>query len=142
MKRSRATFLLGRLVDEPPPEFIVCVVDATNLRLNLRLVLELRDLGVPMVVALNMSDLAAGRGYRLDRELLEQELGVPVVETVAVEHSGHRHLVEKLEGLAHPGPHRARAWEEPSFQKIESTQREVRRILRAVATQSRCAKRR
>jgi ferrous iron transport protein B len=125
-------FLLGRLVDEPPPEFIVCVVDATNLRLNLRLVLELRDLGVPMVVALNMSDLAAGRGYRLDRELLEQELGVPVVETVAVEHSGHRHLVEKLEGLAHPGPHRARAWEEPSFQKIESTQREVRRILRAV----------
>ena len=63
--------LLGRLLDEPPPEFIVCVVDATNLRLNLRLVLELRDLGVPMVVALNMSDLAAGRGYKLDRHLLE-----------------------------------------------------------------------
>jgi len=39
-------FLLGRLADEPPPEFVVCVVDATNLRLNLRLVLELRDLGV------------------------------------------------------------------------------------------------
>ena len=52
-------FLLGRLADEPPPEFVVCVVDATNLRLNLRLVLELRDLGVPMIVALNMSDLAA-----------------------------------------------------------------------------------
>ena len=80
--------LLGRLLDEPPPEFIVCVVDATNLRLNLRLVLELRDLGVPMVVALNMSDLAAGRGYKLDRHLLERELGVPVVTTVAVEHGG------------------------------------------------------
>src|SRR5512140_1276436 len=71
-------FLLGRLADEPAPEFVVCVVDSTNLRLNLRLVLELRDLGVPMVVALNMSDLAASRGYRLDRERLERDLRVPV----------------------------------------------------------------
>src|SRR4051812_5547422 len=125
-------FLLGRLLDEAPPEFIVCVVDATNLRLNLRLVLELRDLGAPMVVALNMSDLAAGRGYKLNKELLEQELGVPVVTTIAVEHGGHRHLLEKLESLPHPGPHRPRAWEEPSFQQIEATQREVRRILGAV----------
>ncbi|MGL6224667.1 MAG: FeoB small GTPase domain-containing protein, partial [Steroidobacteraceae bacterium] len=76
-------FLLGRLAAEPAPDFIVCVVDATNLRLNLRLVVELRDIGVPMVVALNMSDLAAGRGYKLDRARLEAELGVPVVETVA-----------------------------------------------------------
>ncbi len=125
-------FLLGRLMDEPPPEFIVCVVDATNLRLNLRLVLELRDLGVPMVVALNMSDLAAGRGYRLDQAALERELGVPVVPTIAVEHSGDRHLVEKLESLPHPGPRQAVAWHEPTFKNIESTQREVRRILRAV----------
>ncbi len=51
-------FLLGRLAGEAAPEFVVCVVDATNLRLNLRLALELRDLGVPMIVALNMSDLA------------------------------------------------------------------------------------
>src|SRR5512144_2570123 len=107
-------FLLGRLADEPPPEFVVCVVDATNLRLNLRLVLELRDVGAPMVVALNMSDLAAGRGYRLDRALLEQELGVPVVETVAVDHGGVRHLVDKLETLPHPGSRRPVAWHEPS----------------------------
>jgi len=124
-------FLLGRLADEPPPEFVVCVVDSTNLRLNLRLVLELRDLGVPMIVALNMSDLAAGRGYRLDRALLEQELGVPVVETVAVDHNGVRLLVDKLETLPHPGPRQAVPWREPSFDQIQQTQREVRRILKS-----------
>src|SRR5512139_2998867 len=86
-------FLLGRLAGEPAPEFVVCVVDATNLRLNLRLVVELRDIGVPMVVALNMSDLAAGRGYKLDRARLESELGVPVVETIAVSAHGERKLV-------------------------------------------------
>jgi ferrous iron transport protein B len=125
-------FLLGRLADEPPPEFVVCVVDSTNLRLNLRLVLELRDLGVPMIVALNMSDLAAGRGYRLDRALLEQELGVPVVETVAVDHNGVRLLVDKLETLPHPGPRQAVPWREPSFDQIQQTQREVRRILKSI----------
>ena len=125
-------FLLGRLADEPPPEFVVCVVDATNLRLNLRLVLELRDLGAPMVVALNMSDLAASRGYQLDRGRLEQELGVPVVETVAVDHDGVRQLVDKLETLPHPGARAAVTWREPSFDEIQRTQREVRRILKAV----------
>ena len=125
-------FLLGRLADEPPPEFVVCVVDATNLRLNLRLVLDLRDLGVPMVVALNMSDLAIERGYDVDSAALERELGVTVVETVAVEHGGVRHLIEKLEALPHPGARQAVQWREPSFHQIEQTQREVRRILDAI----------
>jgi ferrous iron transport protein B len=124
-------FLLGRLAAEPAPDFIVCVVDATNLRLNLRLVVELRDLGVPMVVALNMSDLAAGRGYKLDRARLEQELRVPIVETVAVDHNGERHLVEQLESLPHPGQRPPLHWQEPTFTQIQETQREVRRILQA-----------
>ncbi len=125
-------FLLGRLAGEPAPEFVICVVDATNLRLNLRLVLELRDVGVPMIVALNMSDLARGRGYQLDRERLQQEIGVPVVETVAVEHGGHRRLLEALEGTAAPGARPATEWREPTFEQIQQTQREVRRILRAI----------
>ncbi len=125
-------FLLGRLAGEPAPEFVICVVDATNLRLNLRLVLELRDVGVPMIVALNMSDLARGRGYKLDRERLQQEMGVPVVETVAVEHGGHRKLLEALEGIAAPGVRPANEWREPTFEQIQQTQREVRRILRAI----------
>ncbi len=125
-------FLLGRLAGEPAPEFIVCVVDATNLRLNLRLVLELRDLGVPMIVALNMSDLARNRGYRLDRAILERELGVPVVETVAVASNGHQGLVAALEGVPQPVTAAAREWRDPTFDHIQHTQREVRRILKAI----------
>jgi ferrous iron transport protein B len=125
-------FLLGRLAGESAPEFVICVVDATNLRLNLRLVLELKRTGVPMIVALNMSDLAVRRGYRLDRERLEQELGVPVVETIAVEHGGHRKLVEQLEHMPHPGPRPEVDWREPSFEQIRETQREARRILRDI----------
>jgi ferrous iron transport protein B len=123
--------LLGRLAGEPAPERVICVVDATNLRLNLRLVLELRDLGVPLVVALNMSDLAHGRGFRLDLARLEQELGAPVVETVAIREGGERALLEKLESLPPPGARPAVRWLEPTFEQIQHTQREVRRILGA-----------
>jgi len=123
--------LLGRLAGEPPPELVICVVDATNLRLNLRLVLELRELGVPMIVALNMSDLARDRGFGLDRTRLEQELGVPVVETVAIRDGGERELLARLESLARP-PARARTeWQAPTFAQIQATQREVRRMLHA-----------
>ena len=93
---------------EPVPDVLVCVIDATNLRLHLRFVLEVRELGRPMVVALNMSDVAARRGIRLDIAALEEALGVPVVETVAVRHNGTRALVERIEALgdAPNAPHR------------------------------------
>ena len=89
--------VLGRHASEPPPDLLVCVVDATNLRLNLRLVLDLKRLGRPLIVALNMSDLARSRGYQLDRDALERALGVPVVETVAVQPGGERALVEAID---------------------------------------------
>jgi ferrous iron transport protein B len=123
--------LLGRLAGEPPPELVICVVDATNLRLNLRLALELRDLGLPMIVALNMSDLARDRGFELDRDRLEQELGVPVVETVAIREGGERQLLERLEALPRPAEPAHAVWHEPTFAQIQATQREARRILAA-----------
>src|SRR5499433_1219801 len=89
--------VLGRHASEPPPDLLVCVVDATNLRLNLRLVLDLKRLGRPMIVALNMSDVAEQRGYQLDRAALERALGVPVVPTVAVRSGGERELVEAID---------------------------------------------
>src|ERR1700754_2065652 len=82
--------VLGRHASEPPPDLLVCVVDSTNLRLNLRLVLDLKRLGRPLIVALNMSDVAKQRGYRIDRAALERALGVPVIETVAVRVGGER----------------------------------------------------
>ncbi len=90
----------GKLRNEAAPDLIVCVVDATNLKLSLRLVLELRRLGKPMVVALNMSDLSHSRGYQLDRARLESELGLPVVATVAVAHAGERDLIAALDVMS------------------------------------------
>ncbi|MEF3081315.1 ferrous iron transporter B [Luteimonas sp. SMYT11W] len=88
---------------EPAPDVLVCVVDATNLRLHLRFVLELRTLGVPMVVALNMADAAQRRGIGIDRAALEAKLGVPVVETVAIRRDGAQALLQRLaEVAAHP----------------------------------------
>lgn len=93
-------FALGRLAGEAPPQLIVLVADATHLALSLRLILDVQRLGLPMVVALNMSDLARKRGYALDRDRLASELGVPVVETVAVVAGGADALIEQLERMA------------------------------------------
>ena len=85
---------------EPAPDVIVCVVDATNLRLHLRFALEVRELGKPMVLAVNMMDAARRRGIEVDLAALERELGVPVVPTVAVRRDGARELVAKLDAIA------------------------------------------
>ncbi len=125
--------VLGRLRGEPPPELIVCVADATNLRLNLPLVLQLRRLNLPMVVALNMSDLAQKRGYHLDPQALQRELGVPVVETVAVHAGGHRALVDLLDAQAPQGMADATNPDsDPGSLDIEEIQREAHGILRHI----------
>jgi ferrous iron transport protein B len=124
--------VLGRHASEPAPDLLVCVVDATNLRLNLRLVLELKRLGVPMIVALNMSDVAAERGYTFDRAALERALGVPVVPSVAVRAGGERELIEAIDSYGFAASARGRRIESPppaSAAEIEATQREVRRVL-------------
>jgi ferrous iron transport protein B len=93
----------GRFEGEPQPDLLVCVADATNLRLHLRFVLEVQRLGRPTVLALNMVDEAARRGIRIDRPLLERALGMPVVETVAVKRGGAVALLERLD-RAFPAP--------------------------------------
>jgi ferrous iron transport protein B len=130
-----ADVLLGRRSGEPQPDFVVCVTDATNLRQNLRLVLSLKRLGLPMVVALNMSDIARRKGLVIDAERLAGELGLPVVETIGVKTTGVRALVNVLDGVGYPGhaPQAAGAggapWRTPSASDIEHDQFEVRRIL-------------
>ncbi len=98
---------LGRVAGEELPELIVCVVDATNLRLHLRFVLEVKRLGRPMVLALNMMDAARKRGIRIDREELQRQLGMNVIETVAIRTGGARDLVEHLDRIDTPEPVRA-----------------------------------
>jgi ferrous iron transport protein B len=85
---------------EAAPDVLVCVADATNLRLHLRFALELRELGRPMILAVNMIDAARRRGIAVDLEALSRELGVPVVATVAVRRDGARDLVAALDRAA------------------------------------------
>ena len=87
-ERVTCDVLFGRAAGEKRPDLVVCVVDATNLRRNLRLALAIKRLGLPCVVALNMTDLAEKRGIRVAPEALAAELGMPVVSTVAVQSSG------------------------------------------------------
>ena len=89
--------LQGEYPGEARPDLLLCVVDATNLRLHLRFVLEVQRLGVPAVLVLNMADAARKRGIRIDRDRLSAELGMPVIETVAIRHDGARQLVEALD---------------------------------------------
>jgi len=122
----------GRLQGEIPPELLICVLDATNLRLSLRLALELVRLGTPMIVALNMSDLAHRRGFRLDTEALARELGVPVVETVAVRSGGDAALLEALDAMPAVAPRASFSVPMVSNQELLATQRDVRRILAGI----------
>jgi ferrous iron transport protein B len=125
-----ADVLLGRRAGESTPDFVVCVTDATNLRQNLRLVLSLKRLGLPMVVALNMTDIARRKGIVIDADRLAIELGVPVVETVGVKTTGVKALIKVLDSIAIPesaGP--PAAWQPLSRGDLEHDQTEVRRIL-------------
>ena len=93
----------GTLAGEARPDLLVCVVDATNLRLHLRFVLELRRLGQPMLLVLNQMDLAHRRGIVINTAMLQQRLGLPVLETVAVKAGGTQALLAALDQPA-PAP--------------------------------------
>ena len=129
--------VIGRRPGEPLPDRLVCVADATNLQLNLRLVLEARALGLPMVLALNMSDAARRAGIVIDKAVLSRELGMPVLETVGVRHDGAQELLRFLDDWPAPGaqPEGIAAWQAPSFDQVMDTQLEVRRIM-GLAVQS------
>jgi len=80
--------LLGRREDTPQPDRIICVVDAANLERNLYLVHQILDLGRPVIVVLNMMDVATAAGVKIDARELERALGVPVILCEAVHGKG------------------------------------------------------
>ncbi|MFD2232979.1 ferrous iron transport protein B [Phaeospirillum tilakii] len=133
--------VLGRRGDAEIPDAIVCVADATRLQLTLRLVLEIKKLGLPVVLALNMIDEAEQQGIAVDAAELSAALGLPVVPTVAIRKDGITPLLAQLdrtlrlaeaEGLA-PTPSRC-GWSEPSAHDLRDYHREVEAILaRSVA---------
>ena len=122
--------ILGSAKNELRPDLLVCVTDATNLKLNLRLVIEAKRLGLPMILALNMSDVARRRGVEIDIARLEKELGIPIVETVGVRHGGANDLINGIDSHIRrslPAP----IWQAPNINDVLTTQQEVRRVLTA-----------
>jgi len=123
--------VLGRLAGEAPPDVIVCVADATNLRLVLRLALELKQVGRPFVLALNMYDIAQRQGLRIDLEGLSQAVGAPIVTTVATRKRGIEDLVAQAESLAMTVPPTESTWREPTATEIRQAHAEAQRIMKA-----------
>ena len=87
----------GKIAEEGQQDAFLCVVDATNLKLHLGLVLEMIELGRPILLVLNMMDEARRRGMQINTQKLSQRLGVPVVETVAVRDAGISNLMQALD---------------------------------------------
>ena len=124
--------VLGRLAGEAVPDVIVAVADATNLRLVLRLILELKAVGRPMVLALNMYDIAQRQGLRIDLERLRAELGVSIVTTVATRRRGIEDLVAEIETAAGPGwTSEGETWTAPDAEAIRAAHRRAEQIMRA-----------
>ena len=146
--------LFGLRADTTPPDVIVLVADASNLRLNLRLVLEVLRLQRPTILALNMMDVAQKRGLIIDIEKLQAELGIPVVTTIAIKANGDAALVAELDSMAHAlqtkpqqkiqqpnlsdtdkSAQDATQFNYHNTTTLESTQSEVRRILSIITKQ-------
>jgi ferrous iron transport protein B len=126
--------ILGRQTTETPPKLFVAVADATNLERNLGLILELRELNRPVVLALNMMDLAEKRGLKLDLEILARELRVPIVPTIAVKKEGIAELlklVEKELQISGAQPVIPASWEKPNREEISRRFLRVDEILKA-----------
>jgi len=123
-------FVLGKATGETVPDLVLCVADSTNLRLTIRLLLELKRTGRPMILVLNMFDIASRRGITVDVERLAKELGVPVVTSIAVRKGGTADLLALTDDisakLAEP---RENSWRALGVAELRATQREADRII-------------
>ncbi|MGN6308151.1 MAG: ferrous iron transporter B [Xanthobacteraceae bacterium] len=124
--------VLGRAKGETLPELVLCVADATNLRLAIRLVLEMKHTGRPMVLALNMFDIAKRRGVTVDVPALSAALGIPVVTSIAVRKGGTDELLQLTDTIAAEATQAAREndWRPHSVAELRATQREADRIIK------------
>jgi ferrous iron transport protein B len=129
-------FVLGRAAGEAPPDLVLCVADSTNLRLTIRLLLELKQTGRPLMLVLNMFDIATRRGVTVDAARMSEMLGVPVVTSIAVRKSGIAELLRKtdeigMQAQASPKPN---LWQPLSVAELRATQREADRIIAATVS--------
>ncbi|MBV9529637.1 MAG: ferrous iron transporter B [Bradyrhizobium sp.] len=123
--------VLGKAAGEVLPDLLLCVADSTNLRLTIRLLLELKSTGRPLALVLNMFDIAKRRGVSVDVANLSAALGVPVVTSIAVRRGGTAELLRLTDEIAAQaelasGPN---VWRPLSASRLRATQREADRII-------------
>jgi len=129
-------FVLGRAAGEAPPDLILCVADSTSLRLTIRLLLELKQTGRPLMLVLNMFDIATRRGVTVDAARMSEMLGVPVVTSIAVRKSGIAELLRKTDEIAVQPQAllQQNLWQPLSVAELRATQREADRIIGATVS--------
>jgi ferrous iron transport protein B len=129
-------FVLGRAAGETPPDLVLCVADSTNLRLTIRLLLELKRTGRPLMLVLNMFDIATRRGVTVDAPRMSEMLGVPVVTSIAVRKSGIAELLRKTDEIAvqTQASSRQNLWQPLSVTELRATQRDADRIIAATVS--------
>src|ERR1700759_1511988 len=122
--------VLGRTSGEALPDLVLCVADSTNLRLTIRLLLEMKSTGRPLVLLLNMFDIATRRGVTVDVPKLSEALGVPVVTSIAVRKGGTADLLRLTDELLAeaPSPDRQNLWGPLTATKLRPAQRAPYRI--------------
>ena len=123
--------VLGKRAGEAAPDLLLAVADATNLRLVLRLLLELKQTGHPMVLVLNMIDIAQRQGIEIDLDALSRELGCPVTTTVATRKRGVDQLLALIDQAAEGGEiHGLAVWHAPDAGEIRAAHAQAARIHR------------
>jgi ferrous iron transport protein B len=129
--------ILGKLASESPPDFLLCVADATNLRVALRLVIELKRVHRPMLLVLNMIDIARRRGVGIDLDKLSAELEVPVVTSTAVRRGGIDDLLHRIDDIAGKpaGAIVGSDWTTPGVSDLRAAQREADRVIGAAVSE-------
>jgi len=123
--------VLGRTPGEVTPDLVLCVADSTNLRLTIRLLLELKSTGRPLMLVLNMFDIASRRGVSVDVLKLSEALGVPVVTSIAVRKGGIAELLRRTDEIMAQGqmPAAPNLWQPLTVAQLRATQREADRII-------------
>ncbi len=129
-ERVAVDHLTGKTIDQSAPDMLVVLIDASHLRTHLHSVLQLRSIGKPMIVVLNMFDLAERDGLKLDLGILEKRLGAPVVPCTATRKAGRAALVDRIDQCLEKGL-------PPSPAPIrESSLKDLQREARAIAREA------
>ncbi len=137
--------VLGQHKTEPQPDALVCVADATNLLPTICLLLELKETGLPILLSVNMMDIARARGRDIDLDMLSNLLGVPAVASVAVRRGGLDALQSYICGQlscwttaagVRAEKHAQATWREPDAELIRARHNEAARILAAATLSS------